>query len=466
MASITKRNNTYLIRISCGFDGNGKRITKCHTYIPAPNMTEKQAEKEAKRQAVLFEEKCRTGQILDNNCRFTDFANKWLEDYAQKQLRPTTLARYKDLIRRILAAFGNMKIGEIQPHHLMSFYDNLAETGVRADIKYKPIIDFKQYMSENGLTQTALSNNADVSASVIRKCLAGENVTAESAEKISHALKLDIKYLFEPLKDRGLSDKTILHHHRLISSIMQTAVQWQVIFSNPCDRVKPPKVERKEARYLDETEAAELLTALEGEPFQYSVMIQLLLYTGLRRGELCGLQWQDVDFATGCLHICRSSLYIADKGIFEDTTKNDASKRVIKLSVNVIRLLQAHKEEQDRKRNDMGTKWQECGRLFTTHEGTPIHPDTVSGWFRDFIKRKGLPDVSIHSLRHTNATLMIASGVSIKTVSSRLGHANISTTGNLYTHAIKSADEAAADTLQNILTPIENSKITLLRKTV
>ena len=90
-------------------------------------------------------------------------------------------------------------------------------------------------------------------------------------------------------------------------------------------------------------------------------------------------------------------------------------------------------------------------RIFTAWDGGMLNPEALSKWFHKFILRKGLPDVSIHGLRHTNATLLIAGGVPLKTVSSRLGHSSISTTGNIYAHAIRSADEAAADTLEDIL---------------
>lgn len=113
MASITKRGSSYLFRVSCGFDGNGKRLMKSQTWTPPANLTPKQAEKEAQRQAVLFEEKCRTGQYIDSNTRFRDFTEIWLKNYAEKQLRATTLSGYKDKLQRINADFGNMKLKDI-----------------------------------------------------------------------------------------------------------------------------------------------------------------------------------------------------------------------------------------------------------------------------------------------------------------------------------------------------------------
>lgn len=167
----------------------------------------------------------------------------------------------------------------------------------------------------------------------------GENITESSAVKVADSLKLPLNKLFKPVSDndKKLAPKTILHHHRLISSILETAVKWQVLYSNPCDRVETPKVEKKEARYLDEYQAMELMNCLEAEPIQYRTMITVLLYSGMRRGELCGLEWSDIDFDNnasmggGIVDINKSSQYLKDRGIYKDETKNSTSNRVIKL---------------------------------------------------------------------------------------------------------------------------------------
>lgn len=255
-----------------------------------------------------------------------------------------------------------------------------------------------------------------------------------------------------------MSDSTIAKIHRIISSILTTAVQWQVIPSNPCQRVKPPHVEYKEAPVLDEVQTAELIKCLQNEPIKYRTAVMMILYTGFRRGELCGLNWSDVDFNTGIAHVTKNVQYVTGKGIYEDTTKTKQSNRAVKLPDDMIEMLKEHKREQLRIKLLMGDLWQNSDKIFTNEKGGVISPDTLSSWFRGFIRRNNLPSIHIHTLRHISATLLIAGGVDIATVSKRLGHANKSTTLNIYTHAIKSADEAAADKLQNILNPTANYK--------
>lgn len=459
MATVTKRGNSYKITVSCGYDLNGKQIRRHTTWTPDPGMTAKQEAKELERQKFLFEERCRTGQVLNGSVRFADFATKWFEDYASKQLRSKTLARYEALIQRINAAIGHIHLDKLQPHHLLTFYDNLAEPGIRDDTKYHCTIDFKALLRERGFTKTSFAPVANVSISVLSSITQNRNIARTSAEKISKTLELKLEQLFEPVnEDSTLSSKTILHHHRLISSILSTAVQWQVIFSNPCERVKPPKVEKSEPRYLDETEASYLLELLETEDIQFRTAIQLLLYTGFRRGELLGLEWADIDFKNQIIHVRRSSLYLPDKGIFEDDTKNNTSERVIKVSSVAFQALREYKLWQSEQRMKLGDQWHQSNRLFTAWNGKPMHPDTLTGWFHNFVTRNNLPQISIHSLRHTNATLLIAQHMPITTVANRLGHANAATTTKIYAHAIRSADAAAAETLENILAPNRISK--------
>ena len=449
MATVRKRGNTYQIRVSCGYDSGGKQIEKAMTWKPSAGMTQRQIEKELERQKVLFEEKCMTGQFLDGNITFAEFTERWFKDYAEKQLRSRTVTRYKELMRRITPAIGHIKVCKLQPHHLMEFYNNLGEDGIRLDTKYTPCKDFKDILTDAGYTQKELSEKSGASLTAIRSCINGSNVSKNTADKIKSVI--NHKDLFTVAEGKTkLSDKTIAEYHRLISSILTAAVQWQVIPSNPCDRVKPPKVERKEAVSLDEIQAAELISCLQSEPIKYRTAVMLTLYTGLRRGEVCGLNWSDVDFKDNLISVNKSVLYSADRGVYEDATKTKSSNRIINIPSDMIKLLKQYQTEQMKQRLAMGDMWVDSGKIFTSENGSMINPDTLSTWFKGFIRRHNLPDIHYHNLRHTAATLLIAGGVDIATVSKRLGHADRTTTLNIYTHAIKSADKAAADKLQDI----------------
>ena len=452
MATIRKRNNSYQIRVSAGYDSSGKQIIKTKTWKPDKNMTKRQIEKELDKQAVLFEQQVQTGQFLDGTITLSDFTDKWLREYAEKQLKEKSLTGYRDMLPRIIKALGHIKLARLQPHHIQEFYNNLSENGIRLDTKYKAADNFTEYMKHGGFTQSQLATAAGVSLQCVRSCCHGKNVTKATADKIAAALHDNA--LFEPVSpDRPLSDNTILKYHRLLSSVLTTAVQWQVIPSNPCSRIKPPRVEYKEAAVLDDEQIQQMVDCLNGEPLKYKAAVMLILYTGVRRGELCALNWEDVDLKNGVVHITKNLLYTPNSGVYEDTTKTKQSQRVINIPPDMVALLKLHKSEQSLLRLSVGDQWQNSGKIFTSDSGGAMHPDTLSSWYKKFNKRHNLPDSHIHTLRHVSASLLIAGGVDVATVSKRLGHANKTTTLNIYTHAIQSADAIAAEKLQNALTP-------------
>ena len=454
MASITERNGKYFIMVSTGYDSTGKQIRKTMTYKPEPGMTAKQIEKAVNEQAVVFEKKVLSGQVLDGGVTFADFAERWLRDYAEPNLAPKTLSRYKAMLKRILPEIGHIKLDKLQPHHIVELNSSLGGDINRRGITFIATQDFFEDFEESGQTREWLAQKTGKHINTIYSIFNKVPVAEQTAQNVCDVLGYRFDKAFEPSKPvKVITNKTIKHHHRLVSTILSQAVYWQVIPSNPANRVKPPRVTRTEAKYLDEKQAVELLQLLEGESMMHRTMIKLFIYSGLRRGELCGLEWKDIDFENQLISVSRSSQYVPGKGIFTKETKTESSVRTIKLPAQAFELLKEYRVWQLEQRFMMGDRWEDCDRIFTKWDGTPLHPDSVTQYFNNFISRTDLPKISIHSLRHTNITLQIAAGVPLRTVSYRAGHAQTSTTANIYSHAIKTADEMAADVLDDILTP-------------
>jgi integrase len=326
--------------------------------------------------------------------RFSELVEVWIDDCAKPQLAIKTFARYKDFLKRILPAIGHMKLRDVKPIHLNQLYKNLQEDGINKNAKR----DAKGNIISNGT----------------------------------------------------LAPKTILEHHRLISTILSVAVKWQLLEKNVATMADPPKVPYREIKYLDETEIRQMIELLNDEPIQYKTMINLLIFTGIRRGELCGLEWKDIDFDNRTMQVVRSSQYIGNGQVVLKEPKTRSGRRKFVLSDTICKLLKSYRKWQAENIIRLGDQWIDNDRLFTTWNGNPIHPDTVTSWFAKFLKKNALRKVTLHSLRHTNATLMIAEGVDVCTVSKRLGHANTSTTLNIYAHALKSRDAEAAQKLDNI----------------
>jgi integrase len=451
MASIVKRGNGYRIAVSCGYGTDGRKVVKTMSWTPEPNMTAKQISKEVERQAVLFEESIKTGHFIASNVKFAAFAEQWMNDYAEKQLAPATVDSYRFYLKRTNAAIGNIRLDRLRPNHIIEFYNNLEENGVREDIKYSASIDLAALLKSQKLTRPDFAKITGLSVRTVDCAIHGKNVSRDTAEKVCKALKLKLKEAFKASGKSTWAGNSISHYHRFISSVLTTAVQRQIIVSNPAERVKPPKIEHNEAVYLDAEQAKHLIELLDSEPVQYRVMITLLLYSGMRRGELCGLEWKDIDFEHSILSVCRSSQYLPSKGIFTKEPKNKSSIRALQLPDVAFNLLRAYKAWQTSERLKIGDQWVDTDRLFTKWNGKPIHPDTLTGWFHKFIKKTDFPEIHIHSLRHTNATLLIAEGVNVRLVADMLGHSKPTTTLNIYSHAIKSAQAAASQRVGDIL---------------
>lgn len=448
MASIIERNGSYLIRTNCGYDSNGKKIQHSMTWSPTHNMTKRQIEREVEKQAALFDEKCRNGIVLDSRMTFEKYVNEVWIGRAEKNLKPTTFRRYKGFLKRIIPALGNMRMEKIQPYHLYSYYDNLREIN-REDVKYTP--NEQAIELSHSLTRNDIVEKIHISFGTIDRIRAGETVSGRTAQKFSEYFGKKTGSLFEA-EERNLADRTILHHHRLISSILQSAVYDMVIMSNPCSRTKAPRVCRTEAKYLDESQIELLMNAIdEKADHPYDVIIQLILYTGMRRGEALGLEWEDIDFINNVITIRHTLQYLPEKGVFEEETKNTSSMRSIKVGQDLIDVLNDFRAWQNLEREQAGEFWTENKKIFTAKDGRPINPGTVTSWFHHFVASNALPQISIHGLRHTNASIMISSGVPITTTAKRLGHSTSATTSKIYAHAIASADAAAASAIQAII---------------
>ena len=445
MASIEKRSNgSYRITVSCGYLPNGKKDRR-HKSIKLPDgLTERQKEKEIQKQAVLFEQQVASGTYLDGEkITFAEFSERWMSEYAEKHLAPKTVFEYKNqLTSRLLPAIGHIKLCKLQPTHLIELYNNLGEAGMRADTKYLLKLEYMEILSRERKAITV------VSESTLRSISRGRPTTKVIASRISDHCNISIGEMFAPKEADGkLSSNSINHYHRLISSIMTAAVQWQVIPSNPCERVKPPKIERKEARHYDDAEAAKMFELLECEPIKYQAAIYIAVFGGLRLGETTAIEWADVNFEKNIIKIDKASQYVPDKGSFDGSPKTDKSRREVALPEIAMNKLRLHKNEQDQHRIKMGNLWNHHDKVFTQVDGKPMFKDTPSKWFSKWLKKNDMPELVFHGLRHTHASLLIAEGVDVATVSRRLGHASIATTISVYTHPIQRKDIEAADKL-------------------
>jgi integrase len=307
----------------------------------------------------------------------------------------------------------------------------------------------KDLLRKQGLTIAATAQKAALGQTTVKAILAGKTIARKTAEKLANALDAQEKDLFVPVEaqEKPLAAKTIHHYHAFISSILDRAVKWGYISDNPCRRVDPPKLQRRMIQCLNKDEAKRFLECLQSESVEKQAIFYTLLFTGVRRGELLGLEWSDIDFRKKTITIQRTSLYTQADGLFTDTTKTESSKRTIVVSDELLDVLRKHNDEQKIMKKTAGEDWVNSNRLFIEWNGAPMSPNKPYHMLQRLLKKYNLPTVSLHSLRHSNATIMIESGTDLRTTSDRLGHSQTSTTMNIYVHQIKSANERAAENI-------------------
>lgn len=450
MATIQKRGKSYRIRAYAGYDIEGKQIERTTTWTPPDGMTDRQAEKEASRQAVLFEEKIRNGEACNGRIRFADFAEQWLATYARPQLRLRTVARYEELLVRINAAIGHLPLEKIRPTHLLDFYKTLSESEP-INATYQCTVNLKALLKNRGFTKAAFSELSGVSLTTLGTTFHKEPISHSSAEKICNSLDTPLSSLFQPCNPQQvLSASTVRHYHSLIRKILNDAVHWQLIPYNPCTRISSPKAGNPDIAYLDDMEAKSLMKLLRSLPSHYRRAYALKLLTGLRRSEFLGLEWADINWEQKSIQIQRTSQYLPGHGVYTDATKNQSSQRTVMISDQIIRILQEQYQWQQLQKKSMGDAWVESNRIITMPDGRAMRPDHFSSQFKKFVRDFGFPDIHLHSLRHTYATLCISKGEALTAVAEQLGHANVATTAKIYAHAIKSAQRSATNTIGNL----------------
>ncbi len=263
--------------------------------------------------------------------------------------------------------------------------------------------------------------------------------------KLSKLQAAHLEALYAEMRGKGLAPKTIKNAHGTIHSALEHALRHGLVLRNVAQAVDRPKAKRAEMHVFTWEQAKTLKDAIAGT--RWEAMITLAVTTGMRQGELLGLQWRDVDLEAGRVHVSRQ--LDRDKTLSE--TKTDKGRRVIDLPPFAVEALRAHRARQLEHRLGAGPEWEDHGLVFTTYQGRPLGHRNVIREYAKLLQRAGLPHVEFHGLRHTAATLMLVQGVPAKVVQEMLGHSQVSVTLDIYSHVIPGMGREAADKLQRLL---------------
>ena len=393
MASIVSRSNgTYLIRISMGVDSNGKQISRSKSFKPSkPNLPYTKLNREIEAFILAFEKELESENvprpIRPDQITFKDFCVQYLE-IKKPSLSPNTYNFYSKVIEEeLIPMFARLKMCELRTYHIQQFVSYLATEKKRLD-----------------------GREGKIAASTVKR------------------------------------------YTTVLRSIVTTAYKLEYIEDDigRSRRIEFPKEETKEVEAFTIQEVGDILNALESEPINIRALIEVALFTGCRRGEIVGLKWADIDFEKQRISIKRSIYKLSDGKAREKEPKSRCSIRTISIPDRLCKTLTEYRIHQNRHISYLGDTWKNNDYVFTEENGYVMNPHTPTKQFSKFLKRHGIRHLKFHGLRHTSATMLLANGCDIKTVSSRLGHADITTT-NIYVHALESTDRLAAETFDNFL---------------
>lgn len=279
--------------------------------------------------------------------------------------------------------------------------------------------------------------------------------------KLKKLKPIHIEKLLSEEKKKGLSGTTLQNIYIVINSALNRAVKLQLLFDNPCRFVDRPKREKFIPDTLTVDEFFSVLDSLNVEKYNdyiFSLALQIELETGLRRGELAGLEWANITFRNSIITIENNLIYSHGK-VYLETPKTEESKREIYISDDLKDLLKAHKKIQNENRLEYGPHYiknvfneRQCDFVMTWENGSYVHPDYYTKKFNRILKKLEFEKrVRFHDLRHTNASYLLDLGVDFKTIQARLGHADINTTMNIYSHVNLKMQKAAVEKLNKKL---------------
>ena len=357
---------SFKFKVFLGKEASGKHIVKCKTWVPDREMTEKKLRALAEKEAILFE---------------YEAAAQYEEE--QKRFKPSEIT-FADFVEQVWLP-SKINMDEVRTTTIV-FHKSMLKIIL-------PYFQGKQL----------------------------KEITDKDITKYLDYLRKD----YCSAKKKPLAPKSVRHHYCTLNLIFSYAVKLDYIEKNPLAKVDTPKLVKHKVNALSKAETQIFIQEIQKLPLWLKTMYNLLITTGIRRGECFGLQWQDVDFINRLIRIKRSVTYTSMSGIIVGLPKTQAGLREIPLTDGMINLLQEYKSKENA-----------AATAFVFHSETspfdPHHPDFATDHLKKFMKKIGLPDMSPHDLRHTCASLLLQSGADIKSVQDILGHADASTTLNFY----------------------------------
>ena len=448
----------YDIQVKATDKGRALQVVRTLRWNPEKGMSEKKAEREVILVADKFEK-----EVIDSisgcsavseptTITFRAFCDKWLE----KTKRDCSISYYVKSVEQLDLAceyIGGYKLRELTPAIIQAFFDKI-DARIKTIVRVTPKPDFKQILKSYGFSFTSLRNDYLIQPTSLAHALKGESIGLKWAESLIRATKIPFGKLFDKtVTQEPYAYESNSQIKRTVRAVLALAKKNRLIQDNyaSADYIDFPKRTVKPIEFMDDEEAFRFYDTLMTFPdIRAKTAMLLFLLTGFRRGEVCGLEWSDIDFDKQTISVRRSVVTVKGYGLVEKSPKTETSKRTITMPETLIQALKEYKTFWLDLRQQCGDYIKTSDRLFTSERGNTIHPEMMLYWLNKVLNAAHIEHHTLHSLRHTNITMQIAAGVPITTVSARAGHSKASTTSDIYSHFLQSSDKQAADVIDNI----------------
>ena len=388
---------------------------------------------------------------------FCDYAEKWVENIIRYNNEAYNYySRCKGDLKLFREKFGLYTLSEMTLPVIQKFCEWLCDRTYKKErvIVKKNVMEIakEKHISFRKLYAGAKIGNSTL-CNVIK---VGQAIEKETAKKVCKFLDINFDTYFE-IKSENIKYSKCANKHlkTMLHSILSQAVKDGLIPTNYAtkDYTKPVTGTVGTRQIFESLEdIREFVKAVsEEQDIRKRTAFSLSLNLGLRGAELAGLSWKDIDFENETISINKNTMYVYGFGVITKGTKNKSSTRTIKMPSNLTSILQEYKVWWDKEKRMHGDLWAKTDKLFVQNGGKDMSNATIGIWLKDFIRRNNLKPVTLHGLRHTNITMQIVNGVDIKTVSARVGHSDIQTTLNIYSHYTKESDNKASDLINKLL---------------
>lgn len=412
-----RSQNTWRIRERIVINGRSRYVEETLRFPPSMPETEQQDRVLEALADLEADVRSGTLQTTEEDLTFAQFANKYLTDYARPNTSVNNVTTLTNMLnKRILPELGSVSLRRLNAHRLQLFINGLSKSPCSSSI---------------------LPPDQRVGHT-------------KNPEKLRQQME---QYQKEQKNKKSLSARSVHQYYAYLNSMLSRAVKWEYLKQNPMENVTAPKVRKRQAHFLDDDQAVDLLRKLSGEEnMMFRAAVLLALLCGLRLGEVGALTFDDINYKDSSINISHALKYSPTSGSFVGDTKSYASDRIVDVPSGMLTLLAETQAYQQYCAEVLGDRWRGVGRIVCNWDGTPQHRDTPSKQWRKFADKHGFQGVRFHDLRHSHATILLSNNVDVVSVSSRLGHDNADTTLKVYAHAVRKRDRASANIMDSIIT--------------